>query len=693
MKEILIDILVPLSGKGGVESVINATAKYLNRHGFHVRVVQMVFDGPFWLDEGIDFYPLLIKKKVHTISDMIPLYSEFLKRNGVPDIVLACPWPFLTLTARRVLAAFDKPCKVVSWMHGPIEKYEQYGVGGLECLRYADAHMVINERTANTILLDKEDSRVYRVYNPVDFSACVYREHFEPEAKTLLFVGRLSEEKNVELLVRAAAMTRSGWKLRIIGEGPDREKLQRLCGELGMVDRVEFLGWQQEPWKHSEHVTALALASEYEGFPLSAVEALASGLPVISTPVDGITELVRPGVNGYLYPKDSPKELAELLDMVSDGKLPAILPEKCRESAACYERTAALEDFRGKLLEVLDKISVIVPCYNVEKLIRRCLDSILSQTLTKARLEIICVDDCSTDGTLGILQEYEKKYPEQFILIPLEQNGRQGRARNIALQYAGGDYIAYVDSDDVIAPEMLEKLYEKAALTGCDIVECNYKDVPSGEDFSVEVRDQIQYYDMTSVEQRKKYILKRGWKTAPWGRLYRREFLIAHDIRFAEDIYMEDILFSERCMQHLKSYILLPETLYFYCYNENGTMLGSGIRHYYMDTARVQNMAADTILNENGMEGCLEEFEYLHFTKAFEEPVRRMWENTEFFSYEKLQWLKRELLRRFPDILQNGYVLGRKDTFALLCRKLLERDFTKEQLKINEDIILPMESI
>lgn len=681
MNDILVDILVPLSGRGGVENVINTTAKYLNAHGFHVRVVQMVFDGPFWLDEEIDFYPLLVNKKVNTISDMVPMYAEFLKQCGIPDIVIACPWPFLTAVARRTLAAFGTPCKVISWLHGPIEKYSQYGAGGLECLRFADAHLVINQKTANTILCDKEDSKVYLVHNPVDFSACIYHEHFEPEAKTLLFVGRLSEEKNVDRLVRAVALTDSCWKLRIIGDGSEKAKLQELCGELDILNRVEFLGWQQEPWQYAEHVTALALASEYEGFPLSAVEALASGIPVISTPVDGITELICPGMNGYLYSKGNPKELAELLDMVSDGTLPPISPAKCRESVAIYECKTALKDFSEKLLDVLDTISVIVPCYNVEKLVGRCLDSILQQTLTKARLEIICVDDCSTDGTLEILKKYEKEYPEKIILIPLEKNGRQGRARNIALQYASGKYITYVDSDDVVAPVMMEKLYEKAVITGADIVECNYKDVPSGEDFSVEVRGDLQYYDMTFEDHRKSYILKRGWKTSPWGRLYRRDFLIDHDIRFVEDIFMEDILFSERCMQYMKNYILIPETYYFYCYNTNGTMLGDGIRHYYMDTAIVQNMATDLIIRENGMENCYEEFAYLHFAKAFEEPMRRMCENSEWFSYEKFLWLKEELLKRFPDIFQNRYLHERNDNYAVLFRKLLCRDYTEEQLK------------
>lgn len=103
-------------------------------------------------------------------------------------------------------------------------------------------------------------------------------------------------------------------------------------------------------------------------------------------------------------------------------------------------------------------VSIIVPCYQVEKYIRRCVDSIINQSIGFENIELILVDDASTDGTLEILRKYEKMYPG-IIVIECEKNGRQGTARNIGLQYATGKYIGFVDADDWIEPDMYEHMY------------------------------------------------------------------------------------------------------------------------------------------------------------------------------------------------------------------------------------------
>ena len=93
-------------------------------------------------------------------------------------------------------------------------------------------------------------------------------------------------------------------------------------------------------------------------------------------------------------------------------------------------------------------ISVIIPCYNVEKYIDRCLTSLERQTVGMNSLEIICLDDKSADGTLDKLHEWEKKYPDNICIVELPDNGRQGRARNIGLEYATCEWVAFIDSDD-----------------------------------------------------------------------------------------------------------------------------------------------------------------------------------------------------------------------------------------------------
>ena len=107
-------------------------------------------------------------------------------------------------------------------------------------------------------------------------------------------------------------------------------------------------------------------------------------------------------------------------------------------------------------MSTIPEISVIIPCYNSAPYIRNCLDSILNQTIGLWRMQLILVNDASTDETLDILSEYESRFPEQILLLSLSENQGQGYARNLALSYAAGTYVLYVDADDMIAPYAIE---------------------------------------------------------------------------------------------------------------------------------------------------------------------------------------------------------------------------------------------
>ena len=114
-----------------------------------------------------------------------------------------------------------------------------------------------------------------------------------------------------------------------------------------------------------------------------------------------------------------------------------------------------------------DKISIIIPAYNVEEYLEKCLESIISQNFDK--VEIIIVDDGSTDKSLQIAKEYQKKYPEKTRVISQENKG-QGGARNTGIKNATGKYLLFVDSDDTIKSGMLETLYAEMEKSNADIV-------------------------------------------------------------------------------------------------------------------------------------------------------------------------------------------------------------------------------
>jgi UDP-D-galactose:(glucosyl)LPS alpha-1,6-D-galactosyltransferase len=359
----IIDFLVPMAGRGGVENVINDVSEKLLTCGYRVRVVQMVSDGYRWVCGGVEFYPILTGgRKVGRVEEFVELYASFLADHGCPALVVAVPWPFMAYAARGALRALGfreasakrnindiNNIKIISWLHAPIETYKQYGTGGAECLSFADCVFVLTDRAKNQILSVVPDANVEIVGNPVDMSGVKPVTQWSKACRKLKFVGRLSEEKRLDVVIRALALTNERWTLDVTGTGDEGEAWKKLAETVGVADLVTWEGWKDNPWENYEDVTSLVMASDYEGFCLVAVEALARGIPVISTPVDGITEYVKPGVNGYFYEKGSSEGLAEILDAIDAGVLPDIQPDTCASSVAKYEKEKVLCDIVAKI--------------------------------------------------------------------------------------------------------------------------------------------------------------------------------------------------------------------------------------------------------------------------------------------------------------------------------------------------------
>ena len=203
-------------------------------------------------------------------------------------------------------------------------------------------------------------------------------------------------------------------------------------------------------------------------------------------------------------------------------------------------------------------VSVIVPVYNVKKYLRNCIDSIAKQTLTD--IEIICVDDGSTDGSADILDEYAKI--DARIKVVHQKNQGQGIARNNALDVAQGEYVAFVDSDDFIHNQMLEILVSVAKKTGQDVVALDsFNKLSKNEEFS-------QHIDVNNLKYAVhthplKHLLSNTWTSSIiWNKLYKRT--IIGDKRFIEGIYFEDWPFVTCLFADLKKYVTVPYPLYNY---------------------------------------------------------------------------------------------------------------------------------
>lgn len=255
------------------------------------------------------------------------------------------------------------------------------------------------------------------------------------------------------------------------------------------------------------------------------------------------------------------------------------------------------------------KISIIVPFHNSESYLDRCMNSLLNQTIGLQNLELILVDDASTDSTLELLKDYEKKYPKQIVLIPCTKNGRQGRARNIGLQYATSPYVGFVDSDDWIERDMYEKMYEKITCYDCDIVYCrhirndgsakiidsrieNDKETGNVEQDKIFEKSTGKQDAMITIEddgQREKFLVSDVMGVGVWDKLYKRELITEHHIVFPEGLAYEDICFGALMYLYANKVYILEERLYHYYVNWESTVLKMN-QPYHMDIFTVNEM-------------------------------------------------------------------------------------------------------
>ncbi|MDR3243909.1 MAG: glycosyltransferase [Elusimicrobiota bacterium] len=196
------------------------------------------------------------------------------------------------------------------------------------------------------------------------------------------------------------------------------------------------------------------------------------------------------------------------------------------------------------------KISVIVPIYNREKFLQNCLNSICNQTFKD--IEIICVNDCSTDNSLLILNEYALK-DSRIVILNTSQQGGPSRARNKALSIAKGKYISFVDSDDFIVPSLYDDIYPIMESVDCDIA-CFNAGV-FGDDTMYSSIDYLKnHYD--GLLKLNDEIIS-NINVFLWSKLFRRDFIERFNLRFIEGRYYGDFVFT-------RSYLLLAKTVYFH---------------------------------------------------------------------------------------------------------------------------------
>ncbi|MBP3616367.1 MAG: glycosyltransferase family 2 protein [Alphaproteobacteria bacterium] len=284
------------------------------------------------------------------------------------------------------------------------------------------------------------------------------------------------------------------------------------------------------------------------------------------------------------------------------------------------------------------KISIIVPVYNVQKYLDKCLKSIISQTLTD--IEIILVDDGSTDSSGLICDKYAKK--DKRIKVIHQKNARQGAARNAGIKLATGDYIGFVDSDDYITSDMFEKLYKKAYIYDADIVMCDYANVKNGivkyhrSRIAKQFLRIMGFFDIKKINPQPDSRGKFAIMSSCCNKIFKKD-LAKKYLHFPEKLSFEDSTPVFHTLAMANKIAVVNERLYFYVSNQSTTKSNDA---RVLDLITVDSMMVDNLHN----------FDYGYFTKfcvigLIRDVFRHFHKIDKKFQYEYFSRLKDLLLK------------------------------------------------
>jgi len=211
------------------------------------------------------------------------------------------------------------------------------------------------------------------------------------------------------------------------------------------------------------------------------------------------------------------------------------------------------------------KISIIIPFFNSEEYIERCLKSIYNQDVGESLFEVICINDCSNDSSTHIVKGFQNKH-RNIHLYSHKENKKQGAARNLGLQKAKGEFIWFVDADDFLEFNSINTLLFKLNEHSPDILQFNaFKILPD------QTKEKGQFWDEEIIgvsgieylefEMQEKYTNR---IVAVWSKIFRKDFLIGNNLYFKEGIYWEDVLFTLNAFINAKNIIYIPLSAYNY---------------------------------------------------------------------------------------------------------------------------------
>ncbi|QSO48151.1 glycosyltransferase [Alicyclobacillus mengziensis] len=352
-------------GQGGMETVFTMLGRELRSRGVDVRfVLTQPSESPQWEEtlgdvchiiEDVSLLSQLDYRRYRAVLNFE--IENFYHQEEKPDVVLVAISGWETAVRRGV----GSDSIILSWPHFTLNlSIGPDGDDEIKALADADALVAIAPSIQAESMRKHPNLPTFVIGNPIELHV---NEIPRPsDVPTFLYIGRLVGQKRVDWIIKAFARIRTKpWRLKIIGGGILESSLKQLAGQLGIQRRIEWVPFQEEPWNCVNEASALLLMSQYEGFPMVILEALARGVPVIAADCPtGPSDIIKDGENGYLVGVDDYDSFVDTILDVIDGNLDLPEPDVCRASVEMYEATVVVDRLLSVIRTVEQQGEVLV---------------------------------------------------------------------------------------------------------------------------------------------------------------------------------------------------------------------------------------------------------------------------------------------------------------------------------------------
>lgn len=316
------------------------------------------------------------------------------------------------------------------------------------------------------------------------------------------------------------------------------------------------------------------------------------------------------------------------------------------------------------------RFSVIIPVYNVEKYLDKCLSSVMSQSYQS--FEVIVVDDETPDNSMVIVDRYVQLYPEKIRVIHQKNKGLGG-ARNTGVEVAQGEYLIFVDSDDYIEPNTLYSLNQRLEQVSCDMLMFNYQEVT--EDGKVLVQRSLYSEDrITSVEKEATLLLG---PPAAWNKVYRREFFVQSGVLFPEKLLYEDVV-TRILLIKAKNIQLCAACFYNYV-QRSGSIMKSKVSERNLEIIQILDSVYNRLKCDN-VYSTYKEVIDASLVLSVLSIINVV--NDQQWNHSMQTTLVKYIVQKFPNIQSNSYIAGNDHSqIVLLLKKQYLRFFLQKRFQ------------